>query len=84
MHVSTRKLPATDSRPTRISVSDGQGTRATYPWFHELDTQENHVWAAATYAREQKGQPHVVAHEIHRRPSADGYIITLTPYTPEA
>lgn len=81
--VVTRKIPATDYRPTRVSVSNGQGTTAQYPWHFELDTRENHISAAVDFGREQLGMGRdVVAGDITRRPSADGYTITLSRFTP--
>lgn len=80
--VATRKIPATDTRPTRLQVSNGQGTTATYPWHHALDALDNHIAAAVTFGREQLGMGRdVVAGGITRRPSADGYTITLSRYT---
>lgn len=79
--VSTKKLPATDFLGARVRVSGPDGQRATFPWDSELDTRENHVGAAVLFGRDKLGMDNVVATEIHRRPSADGYLIRLSTYT---
>lgn len=80
MDVITRKVPATDYRPARISVSDQKGTITHFPWDHALDTRENHISAAVDFARVNLGLRTVVRAAI-TRPKADGYMVTLSTYT---
>lgn len=78
--VITRKLPATDYRGARVSVSDGLGTITHFPWDQALDTRENHLSAAVDFARVNFGQ-HTVVRAATPRPTADGYVVTLSTYT---
>lgn len=83
--VTTRKYRAAGYTRHRISVSNGQGTIANYAWHDGLDDRENHISAAVDFGREQLGMGRdVVAGNIRRRPSADGYTITLSRFTTEA
>lgn len=80
MHVITRAMVTTD----RISVSNGQGTTATYPWDYSLDDRMNHLAAALDFAREQFGFTPAVVSEYSQRPSGVGYNVTLSRSTQEA
>lgn len=81
MDVITRKVPPTAFRGTRVSVSNGAGVTADYPWSAELDDRENHLWSALVFAREQFGFAPAVVREASPRPKADGFNVTLSRYT---
>jgi hypothetical protein len=80
MEVKTRR--SADGR--RVHVSDGQGTTASFPWTPGITVEENHLSAAVDFARELKGFTPAVVSSSSPRPSADGYVVTLSRYTEEA
>lgn len=85
MDLLTRKVPAPRGEGwPRISVSDGQGTTASYRWDFGLTDEENHRSAAVDFARDMKGFTPAVVRSATARPSADGYRVTLSRYTEEA
>jgi len=64
--ISTKRLPATNTKPTRIVADDGAGHRVVISWDGLYSWEENHIRVVRALCSEERWKGKLVGSDVCR------------------